>query len=163
MHYDSTAFGKMDPLTRRPMVTMVPVKEMVMLTDNLVLTHLDAQKLKILGKCADLPKPKTAITAPDFLLEEQPSIATNSVIEHNINTHNIQVTEMDNSASQDFHRLICNDRSQECEKFRVRGFCSNYRYKRLMKVHCRNTCKFCHEPHSEENETPRKMFENRIS
>ncbi|KAI1698007.1 astacin (Peptidase family m12A) domain-containing protein [Ditylenchus destructor] len=151
MHYDATAFGKMDPITLRPMITMVPVKTGVRLMDNLVLTRLDAQKLNILGSCGTHQTRPPPIPE-DYLLEEPLTtnqINTNSIVDEAEprSETKIKVTKISDPA----HKLVCKDRSLECDNFKKKGFCSNFRYKTLMKVHCRNSCQFCGQPHSDEN------------
>ncbi|KAI1700414.1 astacin (Peptidase family m12A) domain-containing protein [Ditylenchus destructor] len=138
MHYDATAFGKM-------------VKTGVHLMDNLVLTRFDAQKLNILGRCSTQQTRPPPIPE-DYLLEEPLTtnqINTNSIVDEAEPRaeSKIKVTKISDPA----HKLVCKDRSLECENFKKKGFCSNYRYKTLMKVHCRNSCEFCGQPHSDEN------------
>nr|CAD2171575.1 unnamed protein product [Meloidogyne enterolobii] len=51
MHYDGTAFGRVDKRSRKPMMTMKPKREGIVLRDNLELTDLDIEKLQILSGC----------------------------------------------------------------------------------------------------------------
>ena len=51
MHYDGTAFGRLNARDRRPMVTMRPLEDGVVLSDNFELTPLDVEKLQILSNC----------------------------------------------------------------------------------------------------------------
>ncbi|VDK51915.1 unnamed protein product [Anisakis simplex] len=51
MHYDGTAFGRLDEKTMRRLVTMIPLKKGVKLNDNTEFTRLDIEKLNQLGKC----------------------------------------------------------------------------------------------------------------
>ena len=37
----------------------------------------------------------------------------------------------------------CNDRSLNCQSLAKRGFCSEIRYQRLIKIQCQQTCGFC--------------------
>uniref|UniRef100_A0A915NXA7 Peptidase M12A domain-containing protein n=1 Tax=Meloidogyne floridensis TaxID=298350 RepID=A0A915NXA7_9BILA len=51
MHYDGTAFGRIDKRNRKPMMTMRPKRDGIVLRDNLELTDLDIEKLQILSGC----------------------------------------------------------------------------------------------------------------
>uniref|UniRef100_A0A914MJV7 Metalloendopeptidase n=1 Tax=Meloidogyne incognita TaxID=6306 RepID=A0A914MJV7_MELIC len=51
MHYDGTAFGRIDKRSRQPMMTMRPKRDGIVLRDNLELTDLDIEKLQILSGC----------------------------------------------------------------------------------------------------------------
>lgn len=113
----------------------------VELSDNLKLTALDSNKLKILGRCKKQKlKPRSRVS-PQYT-ERIPDP------EHYFlpRDEGIIVEQHPHSGAEREERPVvaeCNDRSSGCEIYRSNGICLHGRYRQLMLAHCKRSCGLC--------------------
>uniref|UniRef100_A0A0N4ZBZ7 Metalloendopeptidase n=1 Tax=Parastrongyloides trichosuri TaxID=131310 RepID=A0A0N4ZBZ7_PARTI len=67
MHYDETAFGKVNHITKKKLVTMIPLDKSISLDDNLKLSSWDIEKLNIAGNCQSKEIENVVITEKGIL------------------------------------------------------------------------------------------------
>lgn len=111
----------------------------IILTDNLKLTLLDGEKLRILGKCDKVLKINNIKHSDNCNLF---FLKTNFLVNF-IQKNDSRNNSKDNSDDFLDKYLTCKDYAYECKKLRKQGFCDNKRYHKLVMRHCKATCGFC--------------------
>uniref|UniRef100_A0A0N5B965 Metalloendopeptidase n=1 Tax=Strongyloides papillosus TaxID=174720 RepID=A0A0N5B965_STREA len=118
MHYDETAFGRVNGMTRQKLVTMIPRDKSIKLNDNLELSTWDIEKLNIAGNC----KSKNNNNDGNNIIESGSGEIPRVVV------------------------VDCLDLSPFCHLYLKQGLCINPIYIQLTTSLCPKTCFNCMTP-----------------
>ncbi|CEF71584.1 Astacin-like metalloendopeptidase [Strongyloides ratti] len=114
MHYDETAFGKINHITKKKLVTMIPKDNSLTLLDNLKLSQWDIEKLNLAGNCKSKSNGKG-----EYIVTDSGEKKTNLVV------------------------IDCLDLSPFCYLYLKQGLCLNAIYIQLTTSLCPKTCFNC--------------------
>ncbi|KAK6011292.1 shTK domain protein, partial [Ostertagia ostertagi] len=170
MHYDSHAFGRMDPSTHTRLVTMIPLKKGVTLDDNLKMSENDIAKLNRLGNCTvskESHKEGNSSTCIDTALncerlKKNGLCSSSSHLQAMLKycpktchlcglrsadpsrNSNSSLTEQPFTGSAtDSPVPACHDEDPRCDTYAMNGFCTNPFYAQIRATKCMKTCNLC--------------------
>ncbi|CAB3406264.1 unnamed protein product [Caenorhabditis bovis] len=150
MHYDGSAFGKIDYTKRVRLATMTPLKRGIQLLDNLKFTTTDIRKLNRLGKCSGASgavspdkRTKCVDIANDCGQSKKRGMCDNPFYRPMMRRNCQRTCGMCLVSRGMEGDKICEDKHPNCATYVINGICENEFYERWRQDHCAKSCGLC--------------------